>query len=250
MPPESPSAASPIIHVMIVDDERWARVRLRSLLENIQGVQVVGEASTLEEARVGIAEQSVNILFLDIQFSRGLGFDFLPHVPPGTAVVYITAHPDFAVRAFEENALDYLLKPVTPERLLQTVEKYRHLASSGATANSSFILLGDRTQWQRVPTAEVSLILADGVYTRIFTQNGGNVLMLRSLKGWEQLLQEAGFIRLDRSVLVNPAAIASLRIHSRDKSEITLNGYGQTVSLGRVGTYRIRKFLPDLDTTN
>lgn len=233
------------LDVMIVDDERLARRRLRAMIERLENVRVVAEAGSLEEARKSLAEVRADLLLLDVQIAPGNGFDLLPDVPPETALVFVTAHTDFAVQAFEEEALDYLVKPVREERLARAIEKCRRQLREPSIEEGSggFIYLGDRSHLQRVPVGEIAAILAEDTYTRVLTADGGNVLILRSLKEWKQILKGAEFVRLDRSVLINLERVAKFQIHDRDHAELNVDGCKFPILLGRTAIARAKKHL-------
>lgn len=244
MPDGAPNSVVPL-DIMIVDDERLARRRLRAMIEAINDTRIAAEAGSLEEARVNLAAKRFDLLFLDVRIARGNGFDLLPHIPSETSVVFVTAHTDFAVQAFEEEALDYLVKPVREERLIRAIEKCRRqIRDSSANGNSGrFIFLGDRTKLQRVSVETIAAILAEDTYSRVLTTDGGNILVLRSLKDWAAILNGAGFARLDRSVLVNLEHVLRFQIHDRDRAEIEINGYTAPIHLGRAAIARIKKHL-------
>src|SRR4051812_3009110 len=101
---------------LLIDDEALARDALRVLLEGHPEVKIAGTAATVGQGRTLLARDDYDIVFLDIQLRGGSGFDLVPHVRPGAQIIFVTAHDEHALRAFEVNALDYLLKPVRPER--------------------------------------------------------------------------------------------------------------------------------------
>jgi len=113
------------LRVLIVDDEPLARGRVRGMLDAVDGVEIVGDAGSADDARVWLAREHVDLLLLDIQMPGEDGFALLASLAPRPAVVFVTAYDQFAVRAFEENAVDYLLKPFPPERLVQAIERAR-----------------------------------------------------------------------------------------------------------------------------
>ncbi len=244
MPAVPPESDTPL-DVMIVDDERLARRRLRCLIEGIANAQIVAEAGNLEEARQILTENRIDLLLLDVQLGPGNGFDLLPHVPPETSVVFVTAHADFAVQAFEEEALDYLVKPVREERLSRAIEKCRRQKrdTSADGDSTETLFLGDRSNLRRVPVAEISAILAEDTYSRVLTSDGNNVLVLRSLKQWTAILKRAEFVRLDRSVLINLDHVTKFQIRDRDHAEINVDGYPPPIRLGRTAIARAKKHL-------
>src|SRR5688572_22135523 len=110
------------IRALLIDDEPPARIVLRTLLAP-HPVEIVGEAGTLRAARELLARHDYTLVFLDIQLRGGTGFDLVPAVRPGAEIVFVTAHDEHALRAFEVNALDYLLKPIKPERLAASITR-------------------------------------------------------------------------------------------------------------------------------
>jgi two-component system, LytTR family, response regulator len=230
------------IEVMIVDDETFARKLLAGMLKDQPGIRVVAEAGTLEEARAYLAALTPDLILLDVELFSSNGFDLLPYVAPQTAVIFVTAHAEYAVRAFEENALHYLLKPVSPDRLSKALDKVRRKGGKPDEAVGS-LLLGERGNWRRVPVTAVVAVQAEGAYSRVFTSDGSSCLMLRSLADWLHLLGGSGFAQLDRSLVVQSAAANSLRVRNRDSSFLQMAGMKQPIELGRVGTFRARRLL-------
>jgi two-component system, LytTR family, response regulator len=236
MKPEDHSSK---LSVMLVDDERLARVHLRRLLEQSGAASVIAEAGDLETARTLLETRRPQLLFLDVRLSPGSGFDLLPDVPPATATVFLTAHAEFAVRAFEVNALDYLLKPTSGDRVAAVLEKAR--VTMGHSRDRQVVYVGNKSDWKCVPIQQIGAIAAEGVYSRVVTRAGQSHLMHRGLNHWEKLLGESGFVRIDRSILVNSTALQSFRSRSRDHSLLGIDGLTQPVALGRAGTYRARQ---------
>src|SRR3954470_21637720 len=120
-----------MLRALLIDDEPAARDDLRQMLAAHAEVSVAGEAGLMPAARTPLARQDYDLVFLDVQLRGGTGFDLAPHVREGAAIVFVTGFERFAVRAFEVNALDYIVKPVTAERLGTTL---RRLASIVANA--------------------------------------------------------------------------------------------------------------------
>lgn len=132
------------LRVLIVDDEPLARSRARRLLDEIEGVAVIGEARSADDARRQLKAQAADVLLLDIQMPGEDGFALLRSLEPRPAVVFVTAFDHYAVRAFEENAVDYLLKPFRRERLAEALERARHdLARPEDLSRRLAVLLGD-----------------------------------------------------------------------------------------------------------
>jgi len=240
--------AQNVRRAVLVDDERLARQRLKTLLENHPSVPVVGEAADLATARRVIQEQQPDVVFLDIQLSPGDGFDLLPALPPQTAVVFVTAHSTYAVQAFETNALDYLLKPVHPDRLATTLQRLGSTARNPAApdrrlAPDEAIILKSGTGWRQFLPSEITAIHAAGSYSRTELCAGAPVWALRSLEDWDRLLPATGFVRLARSLIVNLGAVQHFAVKNRDEALLYLRGTKTPVTLGRVAIRELRRAL-------
>jgi two-component system, LytTR family, response regulator len=197
---------------VIVDDERPARRELRMLLAAYPDIKIGGEAADIGSAKEVVGRMAPDVVFLDIQMGSTSGFTLLSHLPPLCRVVFVTAFNEHAVRAFEVNALDYLLKPVHPERLAATVQ--RLLAPINGRAHSprmspdavAFLPCGSASAFVAVRT--IVCVLADGDYSRVVTDDGRERVILRSLQEWERRLPPGIFLRVHRSAIVNLAAVA------------------------------------------
>ena len=188
---------------LIVDDEPLARRELERLLDAFPSVRVVGEAGNIDEARERIEVLSPDVVFLDIQMPGGSGFDLLAQLDHLPRIVFTTAYDQYAVKAFDVNALDYLLKPIEPERLASTLRKIQAApspAASGQPMEQLFIRDGHRCWF--VPLREVSLFSAEGNYVRL-AWGKERPLLGRSLTALEQKLDPARFFRANRGQIVN-----------------------------------------------
>ncbi len=193
------------MRALIVDDEPLARRELRRLLGAFAWVEIVGEAGNIDEARAGIEKLSPDVVFLDIQMPGGTGFDLLTRLDHVPRVVFTTAYDQFAVKAFDVNALDYLLKPIEPERLSTALRKIeasprRDPAAIDAPLEQLFIRDGPRCWF--VPLREVSVLSAEGNYVRMLWGNE-RPLLGRSLAALEEKLDPKRFFRANRSQIVN-----------------------------------------------
>ncbi|NQX01259.1 response regulator [bacterium] len=219
------------LRILIVDDERLARQQLRGLLDPYAGIEIAGEASGVSEAISLLELDTPEVVFLDISMPPESGFDLLPHLPLATRVVFVTAHASHAVRAFEENSMDYLLKPVTPERLALTMKR---LGENGLLlAGERHVLLGDGGSLVKLPMAHISAVFAEANYSRVHSREGGKFLLRRPLREWLAELEATHLVQLNRSMLVNPAAILQLEKQGRDGGIIRLQGIKDPIPLGR-----------------
>jgi two-component system LytT family response regulator len=193
------------MRVLVVDDEPLARRELRRLLGAFAGIEVIGEAGNIDEARAQIEQLSPEVVFLDIQMPGGTGFDLLTQLERVPRIVFTTAYDQFAVKAFEVNALDYLLKPVEPERLAMALQKIREDAPPRAANDSApleqlFVRDGPRCWF--VPLREVSLFAAEGNYVRMLWGKE-RPLLGRSLTALEEKLDSRRFFRANRAQIIN-----------------------------------------------
>lgn len=247
------------LRTLLVDDERLARKRLRSLLAAHPEVSVVGEAGNVAEAAALAARERPALIFLDVQMPPATGFDLLPLLEPAPAIVFVTAHDEFAVRAFAASAVDYLLKPVDPARLVLALQHVRlRLAAqpdeapppderpaAARLAVDDSLVLRDSGRIRRVRLGEIAALVAEGDYTRVHLATDRSMLVLRRMAAWEALLPMPPFLRAHRSLLVNLERVAGLDIASRDAGQLTLDAFGApTLELGRVALAQLRAALP------
>jgi two-component system, LytTR family, response regulator len=154
--------------VLVVDDERLARQELRRLLSEHADVTIAGEASTIEEAAMMLGQQDFDLLFLDIQMPGGSGFDLLERLERVPQVIFTTAFDQYAIRAFEVNALDYLLKPIAPERLAAALERVRRTPASAPRPLLERVFVRDGPRSWIVRVADIRLLEAEGNYARVY----------------------------------------------------------------------------------
>ncbi len=244
---------------LIVDDERLSRRALKGLLARLD-VSESEEASSLQDALDALREERFDVVFLDIQLRGETGFELFERaahleLPP---VVFVTAYDSYAVRAFEVNALDYLLKPVGLERLAAALQRVKQrvsppnfppkleassvasvapdaeLGCEGTKLSAEDLIFceeGSRARFVRV--SEVVLIQAAGNYTEIGLQGGVSVLVLKPLATWEQQLPERQFVRVHRSTIVNVDFIREINREASSSHSVTLEGWPAPVQLSR-----------------
>lgn len=235
------------LRTLIVDDERLARKRLRSLLTAHPEVVVVGEAATIAEAAALAALERPELVLLDVQMPPATGFDLLPLLPaPAPAIVFTTAHDAFAVRAFEVSAVDYLLKPITPGRLAAALARVGGARPGAAPTRvpaltpEDTIILGAGDRVRRVALKEIAAVAAEGHYTRVYLAAEPAMFILRGIAEWAAQLPAPGFLRADRSLIVNLARVRALDVRSRDGAQLMLDAVGAPLELGRAASARLR----------
>ncbi|MEL6340056.1 MAG: LytTR family DNA-binding domain-containing protein [Myxococcota bacterium] len=183
--------------VLIVDDERLARVALKSLLRERDDVTVVGEAHSVETAVRAVDALYPDVLFLDVRMRDGDGFDLLSRVNVRAHVVFVTAHSDHALGAFEVNALDYLMKPVQPPHLDRALSR---ITESLSRVESLRLQQGRDVLYAK--PSEVQFVRAARDYTEIHLTTGRTAFVKEAISRWEERLAET-CVRIHRSVIVN-----------------------------------------------
>jgi two-component system LytT family response regulator len=202
---------------LIVDDERLARTELKRLLTPFKDVQVVGEAVNADDAAEKINQLRPDLVFLDIQMPGKSGFDLLEELDSVPTVVFTTAYDEYALKAFEYNALDYLLKPIEPQRLEDTVKKLIEKSRKKSAVESDkehlseadqvFVKDGDRCWF--VKLEKVRLFESEGNYVRLFFEEN-KPLILRTLNYLDERLDSKTFFRANRKHIVNLKWIDSI----------------------------------------
>ncbi|HNP96301.1 MAG TPA: response regulator [Cyclobacteriaceae bacterium] len=197
------------MRALIVDDERLARKELIKLLEDHPSIEVVGEAMNADEAEQMVNELNPDLLFLDIQMPGRTGFQLLESLDSAPLVVFTTAYDEFALKAFEVNALDYLLKPIHPERLAEAVQKINEKEKSKGgrpkdkklgLEDQVFVKDGDRCWF--VSLTNIRLFESDGNYIKVYFDNN-RPMIHKSLNALDEKLDERAFFRASRKHIIN-----------------------------------------------
>ena len=241
------------MRVLIVDDEHLARQAMRRLLAAHPEVEIAGEAESLSEALAAIARTEPELVFLDIELGGGEdGFDLLATLKRPPMVVFVTAYAEHAVEAFAVNAVDYLLKPVAPERLAESlIRAARYLArgspaSPGQPSHSpGVIALRTPKQTVLVAPSEIAALRADGDFTHVLVADQPALMIWRTLGHFENLLPTPPFLRLGRSLIINRDRLRRVETPSRAEARITLDGVPEPVAVGRTAAARLREALAD-----
>ncbi len=266
-----------MIKVLLVDDEPSANKRMQRLLAVDPDIEVVGVAGSVAEARTRLAEQSPDAVFLDVEMPGGSAFGLLPDLAATTHVVFVTAHERHAVEAFAVNAVDYLLKPVDPERLAEAVRRLRGLVGAAAVGpigpvdSEESLALGDDEAFEgpgALGTApdwadqRLAVPLRDGLtkavvaisdicwieslrnYTRVALQNPARVVVFRRrLSEWLPHLPEETFARTSRSELVHIALVKATEWKSQTETIVRFAAGVEPLTLGRIAAARLASLL-------
>jgi two-component system LytT family response regulator len=235
------------VRVVIVDDEPLACQAMRRLLANHPEVEIAGEALSLAEAETVIRQTEPDLVFLDIELgSGGDGFALLTALRRPPLVVFVTAYAEHAVEAFAVAAVDYLLKPVEPERLIESLKRARHRLDRPAAGGAGVIALKTPKQTVLVAPADIAALRADGDFTHVLIADQPMVMIWRTLGHFEALLPSPPFLRLGRSLIINRERVRKVESPSRDEVRLTLEGVAEPLPLGRTAAARLREALGEL----
>ncbi len=224
-----------MLSVLIVDDEAPARRYLRRLLEAMPGLLVIGEAGTVEQAWRLARECKPDVLFLDIELTAGTGFEVLEMLEPrhSPAIVFVTAHKDHAARAFDVEAVDYLLKPVSPERLAQTLARLQPRAAG--------LSMRTRSGKRFIKIDQLTVVQAQGDYVSLYGVGHANELIHVTLKRVAEQLPSPPFCSLSRSLIINLEHISHVAQRPGAQIEVSfINGLAPLM-LGRAASQRLRQ---------
>ena len=219
---------------VLIDDEALARRELRRLLAEFSWLEIVGEAANIDEAEGRIDALSPDLLFLDIKMPGGSGFDLLARLAHVPRVIFTTAYDQHALRAFEVNALDYLLKPIEPERLAAALLKVTNTSAPVAPPRNVLeqLFVQDGPRCWFVPLREVRLLSAENNYVRLWWGKL-HPLIGRPLSTIEQRLDPKRFFRANRSQIINLEFIEKVDLGINGRLDVTLRGGGPEVEISR-----------------
>ena len=235
-------------NALIVDDERLARKDLISLLRPYAQVSVIGEADSVPSAVKAIQKLNPDVIFLDIQMPGDSGFDLLEKTDIEAHIIFVTAYDEYAIRAFEVNALDYLLKPVNPDRLAKALEKLESRDQETRTRTQRldyedrlFLMLGRHFKFLKVKA--ILAISAAGDYSEVISSDGTKGLALKSMKEWETRLPMQNFIRIHRSTVINMEFIDRIEEWFNYSFRVYLKGVEEPYVISRRYATRLKERL-------
>lgn len=224
---------------IIVEDSRLARNELKRLLEKFPALEIIAEAQDSEEAKQQIESLHPDLVFLDIQLPGKSGFELLEELDYTPEVVFTTAYSEYALKAFDFNALDYLVKPIVPERLAAAIEKVEQKLAQAEQSitpkeqltESDQIFVKDNEQCWFVKLGEISLLEVNGNYTKIYFQNHSPMVM-KSLNYLEGRLDPKVFFRANRQQIINLKKVDKITPWFSGSLKIQLNN-GREVEISR-----------------
>ena len=237
---------------ILIDDERLARNELRKLLQEYPEIEIVDEAANVDEAVRKIGEHAPDLIFLDIQMPGKTGFDLLQELEHTPGIIFTTAYDEYALRAFDVNALDYLLKPIEPKRLAEAIHKledlddgvsqdaeHTQIRTSLSESDQVFVKDGDRCWFVRL--GEIRLFESVGNYVKVFFASN-KPLILKSLNALEERLDEKVFFRANRKHIVNLRMIEKVEPYFNGGLLLELQG-GEKIEVSRRQAVKFKEMM-------
>lgn len=241
-----------VLRILIVDDERLARRTLREALEDFDSVTVAGEADTVDAAAEQVRRTYPDVIMLDVQMRGETGFDLLDRLDTAVQVVFVTAYDEYAVRAFKVNALDYLLKPVDPDRLADALQRARHTDTAlpetkdapetAAFQYDDLFFYEDGRRPRFIQISDIVWIEAAGNYTELHLTDGPPALTSTSLATWDDRLPDAHFARIHRSTVVNVERVTQVAQTGRRDYEVYVDGREAPLAMSRRRAHELQSF--------
>lgn len=241
------------IKAILVDDVEAIRSVLKKLLENFEKIVVVGEASNFEDALNLIEEETPDLLILDIDLNGLTSIDLLSKIKYDPMIIFVTSHSDYAIKAFEHNAVDFLLKPISLDRLTKAIEKVTNKWENAQTTDASeedvetkfgpnhVILLNYENRLNFVKVHEITHIEAFGNYTKVYLSNGKMSVTYNSIRNWLNRLPEDMFIQIHRSTLVNLTAVTKIEKWANDTGRLYINDNKTPFEISRNYFFNLKK---------
>jgi len=233
------------LNAIIVDDEKFAREDLKFVLHDFPEIKIVGEASKISEAESLCAEYKPDLIFLDIKMRGEFGFELLSKIDKDIKIVFVTAFDDYAVRAFEVNALDYLLKPVNPERLRLMLEK---VVASDKIESSNLpfeindsIFIQMNSEFGFLKIAEIILITSASDYSEVYFSAEKKFLTSKPMREWEERLPAKNFCRIHRSTIVNLEHVEKVEEWFNNSFSVKVVGIEKPFIMSRNYASKIKK---------
>lgn len=245
------------LRAVIVDDEELARQLLREQLGDAGGVQILAECANGFEAVKAVAELRPDLLFLDIQMPKLDGFEVLELIDPPVAVIFVTAYDQYALKAFEAHAVDYLLKPFALDRLRTALERARallrdpqprpvqaaELAAAARPPGQTLerVVVKDGTRVHIIPVGKLDYAEAQDDYVGLHSEKR-TYLKQQTISSLEEQLDPRRFVRIHRSYIVNLERIARIEPYARDSRVAVLHD-GSQLPVSRSGHLRLKELL-------
>jgi two-component system LytT family response regulator len=246
-----------MIRALIIDDEPLARMVVQEYLQGFEQIEVLQECGDGFEGLKAIQQHQPDIIFLDVQMPKINGFEMLELVDNPPAVIFTTAFDEYAIKAFEAHAVDYLLKPFSKDRFSKAIEKFLSQASvtpvapkktedlletaSHSPAQHERIVVKTGTKVKIIPVADVQYLQADDDYVSVFTQEG-SYLKNKTMSFFEQTLDGRQFVRVHRSYIVSVQEITRIDPYEKD-SHLAILKSGAKIPVSKTGYVKLKQVL-------
>ena len=233
------------MRALIVDDERLARAELTRLLDKFPEIEIVSEASNGEEAIKLIEEHKPDLVFLDVQMPGMTGFEVLEHLHVVPNIIFVTAYDEYALKAFEVNALDYVLKPIELSRLEKAIEKVNSksqkddIKANQELNHESQIFIKDGEKCWFVKLDKVRMFESEGNYVRLYFDDS-KPMILKSLNNLEKRLNNKQFFRISRKYIINLTWVEKVEAWFNGGLRVTLKT-GEKLEISRRQTSRFKE---------
>jgi two-component system LytT family response regulator len=237
------------LKTIIVDDEWLVRSELKTMLAGHPEIKLVGEAANVTQAIPLIESTHPEVIFLDVQMPGASGFDLLERVDTSAKIIFITAYDTYALRAFEVNALDYLLKPISKDRLARAIKKL----GSNEPANSVhskkagyddviYVIVNGSLKF--IKLSLLKCITAEGNYSYVVYANNPPALVSKTLQEWEDILPEKHFVRIHRSTIINFAFVEKVIKRQNYTHDVFISGIENPFAMSRRYAMKLKHLLP------
>jgi len=224
---------------LIIDDESLARFTLKTKLAEFPDIEIIGESASVKEAADKIGRLNPDLIFLDVQMNDGTGFDLLNQIEYTGKIIFVTAFDEYALRAFEINAVDYLLKPISSKRLKEAIERLSEGDSRIQEEAAHKLNYNDRLMVMHkqsvnfIKIDQITSINASREYTYIRTIDGREYLAGKTISQWEQRLPDQHFCRIHRSTIINFDYIVKIEHHISGSAEVIIQGNPEPLFISR-----------------
>jgi len=232
---------------LVIDDSRLARNELKRLLKEFETIEIIGEAADANEAKELIEEKKPDLIFLDIQMPGKNGFELLEDLEEVPEVIFTTAYDEYAIKAFDYNALDYLQKPIQKDRLLGAINKVSekkekiHISSEDRMTEDHQVFVKDGDKCWFVQLSEVRLFEVDGNYTKLYFEDN-KPMIPRTLNYLETRLDPQTFFRANRQQIINLKWVERIEPWFSGSIKIYMKG-GHDVDVSRRQTQRFKELM-------
>ncbi|MEI7979129.1 MAG: LytTR family DNA-binding domain-containing protein [Bacteroidota bacterium] len=239
------------IKAVLIDDVEVMRITLKKVLEQFPHINIIGEASSFDEAKEVVNRLKPDLLFLDIDLNGLISIDLLEELNCTPKIIFITSHENFAIKAFEMNAIDFIIKPISAKRIANAIERVS-LPSVAVNDNNlnegeerfqsdQIILLNFDNKMNFIKIKDINYIEAYGNYTKINMLDGKLSITYNSIKNWENKLPLDIFIQIHRSTVVNLINVLKIEKWTNDTGRLYLKNVDKPFEISRSYFFQIKK---------